>query len=72
MKNTLQAKIDEAMASGNYDEMAILVDTREAWAAEQQKPVSRRRSFAAVEQGIRDVYAGNNPYLAGPVTVEVL
>lgn len=66
MKN-IQSRINQAMAEGNIQEASILVDVRESLPFEQKKTI--RRSVEQIEADIRKVYAGDNPYLAGPVQV---
>jgi len=70
--NNIQARINEALAAKNYREMSILVDVRESMRTEARKPKCNRRSAEQIEADMRKFYAGDNPYLACPVEVEVI
>ena len=52
-------------------EQVIALDVKIAWQAEQRKPKARRRTYAQVEQAIRDLYNGNNPYAVVVAVEEV-
>jgi hypothetical protein len=66
--NTIQPMIKTAIAAGNTEEVAILVDIREM-------ALSKRCNLVECESRIRDFYAsvknGTNPYVAS-LTVELI
>jgi hypothetical protein len=67
--NRLQEAINHALFSSTPDatEGAILVDLREA-----TRKIRRGDTFESIEERLRSTYAGNNPYLAGPVSVDLI
>lgn len=68
----IDTRIKEALATKDYREMSILVDVRESLRNEARKPKCQRRSAQQIEIDMRKFYAGDNPYLAGPVEVEFI
>lgn len=53
-------------------EDVIEFDIRNAWQYEQRKPKNKRQTYEQVAAGVRAVFDGTNPYMAGPVEVTLI